>query len=206
MNSETTLTHIKDFKGLHTGKRLFILASGPSLGDYDLSPLSRRMVMGLNRSFLTYPDTHYHCCMDHRLFDLYPDLMKQTRFLFTLQDRPWGIPINLLGSEGWSWDLEEGVYSGYTISYLSLQIAVYMGFSEIIYLGLDLKHREGHTHFFGQDFHSRNHPDTEFPKMKKMLEYGASLLKDKEIEVYNCSSLTDLTCFKKITFEYALSL
>jgi hypothetical protein len=124
----SALQRIEDFQGLHKGKRLFILASGPSLQEHDLSRLQHRLVMGLNRSFFIYPDTHYHCCMDHRLFELHEDLMRKTRFLFTLEDRPWGIPMKLLGSQGFSWDLAEGVYSGYTISYLALQVAVYMGF------------------------------------------------------------------------------
>ncbi len=197
---------IEDFKGIHAGKRLFILASGPSLGDLDLSLLQRRLVMGLNRSFLVYPETHYHCCMDHRLFDLHSEEMKKTRFLFTLENRPYGIPMKLLGSEGYSHDLTEGIYSGYTISYLALQIAVYMGFSEIFYLGLDLKHRSGNTHFFGQDFHSRNHEDTEFPKMKRMLSSGAKIVEELGVRVYNCSPDTDITCFPYVSYADAIAL
>ena len=64
-----TMKKISDFKNVHEGKRLFILASGPSLATLDLTPLRRRMVMGLNRSALLYPDTHYHSTMDQRLFD-----------------------------------------------------------------------------------------------------------------------------------------
>ncbi len=86
------MSNVADFKNIHRGKRMFILASGPTLGDLDLSLLKRRLTMGLNRSFLVFPDTHYHCMMDHRLFDLYEDLYLKTRYLFTLQDRPWGIP------------------------------------------------------------------------------------------------------------------
>lgn len=197
---------IADFKNVHQGKRLFILASGPSLTDMDLSPLERRIVMGLNRSVLVYPDTQYHCTMDHRLFDEFADLLRKTRFLFTLEDRPWGIPIQLLGAEGFSWDLEKGIYSGYTIAYVALQIAVYMGFSEIYYLGLDLCHKEGQTHFFGKDYHSRDHESTEFPKMRKMLNYGAEALADSDVRVFNCSPNSDLEGFPKVTFEYAISL
>lgn len=197
---------IENFKNLHEGKRLFILASGPSLSKLDLSPLKRRMVMGLNRSGLIFPDTYYHCTMDQRLFDEYHDLLKKTRYLFTLQNRPWGVPLNLLGSEGFSWDLEEGVYSGYTISYLALQIAVYMGFKEIVFLGLDLKHEGPRTHFFGSDYHSENHEQTEFPRMRKMLNYGAQVLSSTDVKVYNCSPVSDLECFPKISYEVALSL
>ena len=197
---------IGEFKNIHQGMRLFILASGPSLGDLDLSPLNRRIVMGLNRSVLMYPETQYHCTMDHRLFDEFADLLRKTRCLFTLEDRPWGNPMRLLGAEGFSWDLEEGVYSGYTIAYVALQVAVYMGFTEIFYLGLDLHHHEGQTHFFGQDYHSRDHETTEFPKMRKMLNYGADALKDSDVRVFNCSPISDLEGFPKVTYEYAISL
>ncbi|MFQ5715837.1 MAG: hypothetical protein ACE5GQ_01910 [Nitrospinales bacterium] len=197
---------IGDFKNLHRGKRLFILASGPSLSTLDLSPLKRRMVMGLNRSFLAYPDGRYHCVMDHRLFELFPSQLRQTRCLFTLENRPWGIPIKLLGAEKFSLDLEQGIYSGYTVSYLALQVAHYMGFKEIFFLGLDLKLDRGRTHFFGYDFRSSSHEKTEFPRMRKMLAHGAHILKKQGVCVYNCSLDADLDCFPKVSFDYAMSL
>jgi hypothetical protein len=200
------MNKIADFKNIHEGKRVFILASGPSLAEVDLTRLSRRLVIGLNRSALLFPETHYHCTMDQRLFDEHPDVLRQTRFLFTLTGRPWGIPLKLLGSEGFSWDLEQGIYSGYTVSYYALQLAVYMGFKEIYYVGLDLCHDGAKTHFFGSDFHSRNHEDTEFPRMKKMLRYGARILADSDIRVYNCSPVTELDCFEFLSYEAALAL
>ncbi|MCB0309771.1 MAG: hypothetical protein KDD42_00970 [Bdellovibrionales bacterium] len=197
---------IGEFKNIHAGKRLFILASGPSLADLDLSRLSNKIVMGLNRSILIYNDTHYHCCMDQRLFDLYPAELKRTRYLFTLEGRPWGIPLRLLGAEGFSHDLEQGVYTGYTVSFFAIQLALFMGFSEIVFIGLDLAHREGQTHFFGKDFHSRNHEDTEFPKMKKMLIYAANQVASQNLRIYDCSPLSTLTCFTKLSYENALLL
>ena len=200
------MEQIRDFKDIHQGKRLFILASGPSLKAMDLSRLERRLVMGLNRSFLAFPHTHYHCVMDHRLFYKYPDELKQTRYLFTLPNRPWGIPVKLLGTEGFSWDLEKGIYTGYTIAYFALQFAVYMGFTEIFFLGLDLKLNKGQTHFFGMDFQSRNHDKTEFPRMHKMFRYGAEALKSSSVQVYNCSPDTTLDCLPAASYDYALSL
>lgn len=197
---------IADFKNRHEGKRLFILASGPSLKKMDLSPLKKRMVMGLNRSFLIFPDTYYHCAMDLRLFKEYKTNLQNTRSLFTLAGRPWGIPINLLGTEGFSRDLEKGIYSGYTIAYVALQIAVYMGFKEIFYLGLDLKNEGVNTHFFGHDYRSKNHETTEFPKMIKMLKFGERALSNTNVKVFNCSPVSELECFSKVSYEYAISL
>ncbi len=200
------MKEIRDFKGVHNGKRVFILASGPSLSTCDLTPLRRRIIIGLNRSAPLYPDTHYHCTMDQRLFDEHPDVLRKARFLFTLEGRPFGIPINLLGSEGFSKELDKGIYSGYTVAYFALQLAVYMGFKEVFYLGLDLRHENGSTHFFGNDFHSRNHEQTEFPRMQKMLTFGAKQLAGTGVRVFNCSPISTLECFEKVTYDYALSL
>lgn len=196
---------IDKFRGLHAGKSAFILASGPSLAKADLTPLHRRIVIGLNRSSLVFPETHYHCTMDQRLFNEYEDVLQKTRYLFTLPDRPFGMPIKLLGSEGFSYDLEKGIYSGYTVSYFALQVAVYMGFTRVFFVGLDLKHHMGQTHFFGKDYVSENHEQTEFPKMIRMLEYAADELAGSDVRVFNCSPDTSLTCFERVSLEWAVS-
>ncbi|MZH03297.1 MAG: hypothetical protein F3745_07875 [Nitrospinae bacterium] len=196
---------ISYYKDLHKGKNIFILASGPSLADLDLSLLRNKIVMGLNRSTMVYPSPYYQCVFDHRLFDLYYDAYKNVRQLFTLENRPLGLPLKLLGGEGFSTDLEEGIYSGYTISFFALQVAVYMGFKRIFFLGLDLKHAGPNTHFFGKDPQTSNHEQTEFPKMIKMLNYGASKLASLDVEVYNCSPISTLEKFSKITYSEALS-
>jgi hypothetical protein len=199
------MEQISDYKNLHLGKKLFILASGPSLNDLKLSLLKNKIVMGLNRSILVYPAPYYQCVFDHRLFDLYFDSFKEVRKLFTLEDRPLGLPLKLLGGEGFSTDLEEGIYSGYTISYFALQVAVYMGFKKIFFLGLDLKHSGPKTHFFGQDSQTVNHEQTEFPKMLKMLDFGANFLASMDVEVYNCSLNSTLHSFQKISYLQAIS-
>lgn len=197
---------ISHFSNVHNGKRLFILASGNSLNDLDLTKLKNKLTMGLNRSGLIYPDAKYHCAMDQRLFYQYKELMILPPTLFSLENCPWGISLKLLGSEGFSWDLNEGIYSGYTISYFALQLAIYMGFHEIVYLGLDLCHSSGQTHFFGNDFCSKNHENTEFPKMIKMFRYASDILKSRNITIYNCSPISTLEVFQKISYEDAIRL
>jgi hypothetical protein len=141
------MSQVEGFKELHDGKRVFILASSPSIDDLELEPLHCRNTIGLNRAFMIFLDAKYNCTMDQRLFDEYPDEAKKTRYLFTLAGRPWGMPIELIVAEGWIWDLAKDIYSEYTVSYFALQLAVYMGFKEIVYLRLDLKNRAGKTHF-----------------------------------------------------------
>lgn len=201
-----SMDKITDFKNLHPGKHCFIISSGPSLSDLNLEPLRRRLTFGLNRSFMAYPGAYYHCAMDERLFDLYPEELNDTRFLFTLPDRPWGIPIELLGANGFSFDLEKGIYSGYTVSYFALQVAVYMGFDRIFFLGLDLKNTSEKTHFFGQDHRNLNHDNTEFPKMIKAFNEASLILKDSSVQVYNCCEDSALSCFPYMSFEDAIKI
>lgn len=205
-NSAEFGQNIQSFKGLHKSKKLFILASGPSLADHDLTILDRRITMTLNRSCLLYKHPTYQCAMDQRLFEEYQSELKQARYLFTLQNRPWGVPINLLGSEGFSFDLQTGIYSGYTVAYFALQVAVYMGFSTIIYLGLDLLHRDGKTHFFGFDFRSIHHEDVEFPKMIRMLEQAATHLREKEVRLIQCNEKRSLKGFETMSFQDSIKL
>ncbi|MBT3921984.1 MAG: hypothetical protein HOF21_05350 [Nitrospina sp.] len=199
------MQQISDYKNLHFGKNIFILSSGPSLADLDLSLLKNKIVMGLNRSTQVFPAPYYQCVFDYRLFDLYQGDYEKVRQLFTLEGRPLGVPLKLLGGEGFSFDLEIGIYSGYTISYFALQVAVYMGFKKIFFLGLDLKHEGPKTHFFGQDPQTVNHEKTEFPKMIKMLNYSTEIMASTDVEVYNCSPISTLECFPKITYQKALS-
>lgn len=200
------LEKLEDFKDLHPSKHCFIISSGTNLKELDLEPLNRRLTIGVNRSFLGFPNSYYHCVFDHRLYDLYPEELHRSRFLFTLEDRPFGIPIHLIGSEGFSWDLMNGIYSGYTISYFALQLAVYMGFKEIYFLGLDLVNTPSETHFFGHDFNSANHDTTEFPKMRNSFEKIAPELKAKGINVYNCSPISSLKCFPYVDYKDAIKI
>ena len=80
-----------------------------------------------------------------------------------------------------------------------------MGFNRLYFLGLDLKHRQGQTHFFGQDPVSRNHEQTEFPKMIRMLHHASDVLADTDVKVYNCSPDTNLDCFERVSFEWAVA-
>ncbi len=198
--------NISEFEKLYGDRRCFIIASGPSLNEFDLTLLKNRHTIGLNRSFLKYPDTKYHCVFDYRLFEMYEKELKNSRYLFTLEDRPFGIPIKLLGTKGFSWDLCEGIYSGYTISYFGLQLAIYLGFKEIYFLGLDLNNDGENTHFFGYDYNSKDHNTSEYPKMIECFVNIKDELVKRDIKVFNCSPNSKLTCFPYMDYETAVNL
>lgn len=197
------MSNILDFKNIHKGEKIFILVPNPLLGNLNLDSLAGQIVLGLNRSDLFYPDAHYQCTMDIDLLERSPEMFGCARHLFTPEGSSIGIPLKILGAEGFSQNLEVGVYSGYSISYLALQLAGYMGFSDIYYLGLDLRRHED-DQFFGTDNGSGQFGRAQFPWLRKMFEYAAQVLKDTDVNVYNCSQSPDFDCFPKIAFDEAL--
>lgn len=195
---------ILPFHQLHRGERVFLLASGPSLTTLPLDRLRGQVVMGLNRSALAFPETQYHCAMDRWLFRRHPSLLRRCPTLFTVPDRPFGIPLRLLddedervGPDGFSLDLREGIYSGRSVAYFALQVAVWMGFQEIVYLGLDLAHGPT-THFFGNDHPRSNEKRLEiFRHIRTNLENAARLLQPRGVRLVQCGSLHPVEGFEQ---------
>lgn len=192
--------NVEFYKGLHKGGRVFILASGPSLQECDLSKLRGERVIVVNRSLLAYPQADYTVSMAEHAFANFGDLLARSRVLFTTNDRPFGTKMPTLGIDGFSYDLAQGVYTGDTVSIVALQVAVYLGFRSVHFVGLDLKNSSTNTHFFGRDPLNVNHDQTEFPRMKKAFEKVMAELRPKGYRITNSSPVCELDCFEKIPF------
>lgn len=187
--------HIINYKNLHRGKRLFIIASGPSLSGIDPALFSKEITMTLNDALVKFPKTRYASIMDSRkLHELHQELL-DVKVLFTLKGNSFGVEINLIGPEGLSLDLGEGIYSGYTVAYFSLQIAIYMGFKEVYYVGLDLGNTTKKSHFFGtRPLQNRDRPEV-YAQMRRSFEKASARIKELGLKVYNCSPVSELKTF-----------
>ena len=71
------ISRITDFKGIHKGEKIFILAPYPTLSEMNLEPIGGQIVLGLNRSALFYPDAYYQCTMDKDLLEKSPEIFKR---------------------------------------------------------------------------------------------------------------------------------
>ena len=183
------------YRNRHRGKRLFIIASGPSLANVDPALFQNEITVTINDAITKFPFTRYAAIMDARkLHELHMALLP-VEGLFTLKGNSYGSGINLLGTDGFSEDLEQGVFSGYTTAYFTLQIAIYMGFREIYYLGLDLGNTATQSHFFGnRSLQHRDRPEV-YAKMRHSFEKITPRLKEMGVSVYNCSPVSELKCF-----------
>lgn len=191
----------RSFRDRHRGRRGFILASGPSLNDIDLSQLEGEVVLAVNRSIDAYPSATYGCCMAEHAFANFGATLRRARVLFSTQDRPFGIPMPTLGIQGFSRDVEKGVFTGRTVSLVALQLAVYMGLGPIHFLGLDLRNSGRQTHFFGRDPINDQHDDTEFPAMRAAFEEALPALAAEGIRVTHSSPVCELQAMPYVPWQ-----
>jgi hypothetical protein len=148
---QASLARLTDLKNVHKGQRAFIIGNGPSLNQTDLSRLKGEFTFGLNRIYLMFPElgfgtTYYvsvndliieQCVKDicaltipkflswrsHRFF---PTGSLPATFLYTTYDNP-----------AFARDVRWRVWESATVTYVALQLAFYMGFEQIILVGVD---------------------------------------------------------------------
>lgn len=145
---------LKKYNEIHKGKRCFIIANGPSLKKMDLSVLSDQFTISMNRAYLMYDDwgfvPSYYICINELVIeqfakdifklnmpkflnynrrDYFPYKMNNKRLMFTR----YGFGL----SDDFQNDITKTMSSGGTVTYAALQLAYYMGFEEVIIIGMD---------------------------------------------------------------------
>ncbi|WP_300317352.1 6-hydroxymethylpterin diphosphokinase MptE-like protein [Accumulibacter sp.] len=143
-------------KGRHNGQRAVLVANGPSLNLMDLSFLRRETAIGLNKIYLGikkfgfYP--RYLVAVNDRVVAQAADDLKAMNCVkFISQRNARIVPenaltyhINTLNPPArFCRDIAQGVHEGWTVSYVAMQIAFYLGFQEVIIIGMD--HRYEYT-------------------------------------------------------------
>ena len=147
---------IKRFKNIHKGQRCFIIGTGPSLTTEDLELLKDEITFGSNRIFEIYPKTTwrptYYMNQDHALIQKYTGEIgqleadgiflpmefreqyagKPNTYHFVLRHRDF-YPKDA----DFSRNIHHYLGQGFTVTYGAIQMAYYMGFSEVYLLGID---------------------------------------------------------------------
>jgi hypothetical protein len=156
-----SMRRIRRYQNLHAGKRCFILGNGPSLKQTDLSLLNGEFSFCTNRIYLMldqlgFKPTYYVCSNEliveqcGRDIENLPmpkfigwhnrDLLNFTNDMTFLWTR--------CGLRSWFFtDLTEGCWEGNTVTMVAIQLAYYMGFSDVYLLGVDHSYKfEGTPH------------------------------------------------------------
>lgn len=194
---------LERFQGMHVGKRCFICGNGPSLSVDDLEQLrkSKEICFGVNNVYKCFERTEwrpqYYIIVDQEVLIENKANLKRTSgttFIRYSHDVE-GITENenvfvfrgLLQSskaDKFSNDIVEGCYNGFTVIYEAIQIANYMGFSEIYLLGVDMTK----GHFYQEDGTKlRMHREGDIGNAIRCISYAGRILKKNGVFLGNAT-------------------
>ncbi|MDY6823758.1 MAG: FkbM family methyltransferase [Thermodesulfobacteriota bacterium] len=160
------------FKNEHMGERCVIIGNGPSLNKMDLSFLKNEACFGFNRIYLGFDKwgfvpTYYLAVNNLVIEQFAADIVGIPCTKFISSERFDCLPPSddtifirsRISYDGdFSRDPRKGLFLGSTVTYVALQMAYYMGFKEVILIGVDHKFKStGQPH--AQTTSNGNDPD-----------------------------------------------
>lgn len=227
---------ISDFKDIHKGKRCFIIGNGPSLQMADLERLKNEITFGMNKIYLAFDQTSwrptYYLAQDiimvpqfaadidncdvnvkfipNDLKNCFSFSTKKNFFLNHMRSINDGYPI------AFSSDCSEVTYEGCTVTYTSLQMAAFMGFSEIYLLGVDMSYSiqngiDGLEINDVKDYFIDNYIATNEDRYVPTIQYSLNSYATAKqacealnIKIYNATRGGKLEVFERVNFDNIL--
>ena len=190
---------LKKFKGIHKGKRGFLIACGPSLSKTDISKLDNEITFVVSRGYKREKlNITYLFIGDMYIYQQFYDEISEVNCdaLFVSKGIYFsGLPVNKNtyyftghGEKKFHTDITKSLYGGGTSTFLAMQFAYYMGIQELYAIGLDhswnfsnsvkIGHGSGgdimrninqDNNHFSKDFYGKS-VTWFYPKMDKMAE------------------------------------
>lgn len=217
---------IKEYKQCNKGKRCFIVATGPSLDVQDLNKLYLygEDSISMNTIWHAFGSTGwrptYYMADDYRVFgqlkDYKDDLAHTICFIGDTDESFWKEKYNNnvlrhhLSYEctetrypKFSEDFSRTCYMGCTVTYSCMQLAVYLGYSEIYLLGVDFSYGGSgkdtkYTHFYQE----KKIEAIGFEKHVKLAYLKAKDYADSHnIKIYNATRGGKLEIFERVCFD-----
>ena len=140
------------FHNRHAGQRCFVIGNGPSLKAMDMTPLKDEFTFSLNRGYLYFDRIGaactYQVAVNTHVLDQFRDEFLE---LDNQKFFPWGTrrwfpqdpSIYYLAGPvkpeppRFSDDIRVDMWSGATVTFVALQLAYFMGFSNVVLIGVD---------------------------------------------------------------------
>jgi len=145
---------IAKYQDRYTGERCFVIGNGPSLQNTDLSLLEDEYTFGMNRIYLAFQDWGFQTTFLVSVNDLvveqcredFQNLALPKFFSWRSRDLlyPRGKPddqshflYTTYTGPNFNTRIQSRFWEGATVTYVCLQLAFCMGFSEVILIGVD---------------------------------------------------------------------
>lgn len=140
-----------EYRNVHAGQRCFIIGNGPSLKQTDLSKLKDEYTFGMNRIYLMFPElgftTTYFASINDLVIEQFAEdiaALPIPKFLAWHSNRHFQrLPEDMVflhttyTGPQFAYDMTRRVWEGATVTNVALQLAFYMGFEQVILIGVD---------------------------------------------------------------------
>jgi len=148
----------------HLGQRCVLVANGPSLNQMDLSFAKQEICIGMNKIFLGfdrfgfYP--HYYVAINDKVIKqavveiqalscvkfvkrtAATGLLSQDALTHLVDTYAYRLDEQGLQRPGFSADIAQaGIYEGWTVTHAALQIAFFLGFTQVVIIGMDHRYQ-----------------------------------------------------------------
>ncbi len=195
-------------KPIWKGETAFIVAGGPSLERFDFNQLKDKNTIVINKAFFHCPHADVMYWTDGRFYIWYKSDIDNFRGdKYTI--KPHGNirkDVKVLKNTGRSGLETEntGIRHGMNSGYAALNLAYHLGVKRMVLLGFDMTHNGKRSHF--HDGYPTKATKTETLQKTFAPEFTqlAEEFKKKDIDVLNASSISRLTCFRKVDIKTAL--
>lgn len=232
------------FKNFHRGERAFIIGSGPSLKVDDLGKLKNEVTFACNKIYLAFEETDwrptYYAVIDSKVAENNAHAIESLcleKFVGNSIKQYFSCESNInwlnmhknpitngTEEQGFSKDISKFIFGGYTVTYVMIQMAYYMGIRELYLLGVDFSFEipritgeksihgevilesQGEVNHFHPNYRAKGEKWT-MPKLDE--QYRAFLCAKKVFEesggkIYNASRKTKLDIFPIVNLDEIL--
>lgn len=237
------------FKNIHNGERLFILCTGPSINEIDLCKLKHEHTMAvsnfymhkdidtINLDYYCIPQVTYTDKITEKIVKKWIKEMiikgKAKEYFFNLNEKkiidedPFFLDKNInylyfneLLQNYEHVDLTKKINAVQTVPILCIEIAIYMGFKEIILLGVDFQHfvTDKYTYFYNREQNFIGKMDSNVDEDEKtkwtfknkiqimnetweQFKNIKSLGEENGVQIYNANEKSIVDIFDKINYD-----
>jgi hypothetical protein len=142
---------LETWRDRFAGERCFVVGNGPSLRNTDLSKLNGEFTLGMNRIYLAFDEYDFktsclvsvndlvleQCHQDIAALEIPKFVTWRARHYFEANDETLFLDTDYTLPEDFNGDATGRLYEGFTVTYVCLQLAYFMGFSQAILIGVD---------------------------------------------------------------------
>lgn len=215
---------IETFKNKHLDRRCFIVATGPSLTMNDLGVLenNREITFSVNKIFNAFKETTWrpiYYVSDYYRFvknnsDDIDAIDCEAKFIGDTDKTFWEkehdrnvykfhkhYEYYFDRGPKFSDDFSQRSYTGLTVTYSCIQLAVYMGFKEIYLLGVDCNYIMGSdsNYFFSNE--KKDFEDHQIDKTILAYQSAKQYADKHNIKIYNATRGGKLEVFERVDFD-----